>query len=182
MTDAAHFISHEALRDGRAIVIRAARPDDRQRIADAFASLDRESVYTRFFSYKSELTERELGALDTLDFERDVMLVVTTTAAEGEAVVASARCIAHDAADGTRAAEVAFTVTEPFQGNGIAGRLFDHLRRIAQAAGVARFEADVLPGNRAMLAVFRRTGLPLTERRAEGVVHLTLELGPRRVR
>jgi len=179
VTNAADFVSHETLPDGRDIVIRAARPDDRQRIAAAFASLDRESVYTRFFSYKSELSERELGALDTLDFERDVMLVVTAPAAQGEAVVASARCIAHDAADGARAAEVAFTVTEPYQGNGIAGRLFDHLRRIAQDAGVVRFEADVLPGNRAMLAVFRRTGLPLTERRGDGVVHLTLALPPR---
>lgn len=179
MNDAARFLSHETLRDGTAVVIRAARPDDRQRIADAFSTLGRESVYTRFFTFKRELSERELGVLDTMDFERDVMLVVTAATPAGDAVIASARCIAHDVADGRRAAEVAFTVTEPFQGKGIAGRLFEHLRRIAHEVGITRFEADVLPANRAMLTVFRRTGLPMTEQREDGVVHLTLSLDAR---
>jgi GNAT superfamily N-acetyltransferase len=177
MIDARNFAASETLRDGTRIVIRAARPADRARVAEAFATLDRESVYTRFFSYKQTLSERELGALDTMDFVDDVMLVATAPGTDGEdAVIASARCIATDAPAGTRVAEVAFTVTQPFQGHGIAGRLFDHLRRVALGLGIASFEADVLPGNRAMLRVFRRTGLPLTERREDGVVHVTLTL------
>jgi len=36
--------------------------------------------------------------------------------------------------------------------------------------------AEVLPGNKAMLAVFARAGLPMRQRREGGVVHVTLDL------
>jgi GNAT superfamily N-acetyltransferase len=176
MIEARRFSAQETLRNGATVLVRAVRPDDRERIAQAFAKLDRESVYTRFFSYKQELSAAELGQIDVMDFVRDVMLVVTTTSDGREAVVASARSIARDEADGMQTAEVAFTVVEDYQGNGIAGRLLAHLARIARDNGIARLEADVLPGNTAMLTVFRKSGLPVTERREGGVVHLTLAL------
>lgn len=177
MTGAHDFRAQETLRNGAAVTIRAARPDDRERIAQAFAKLDRESVYTRYFSYKQELSASEFGQLDAMDFIRDVMLVVTTDIAGQEAVIASARCIAHDEADGTLTAEVAFTVEEDYRGNGIAARLLAHLVRIARGSGIARLEAEVLPRNKAMLAVFRKSGLPVSERRDGGVVHVELALG-----
>jgi hypothetical protein len=34
----------------------------------------------------------------------------------------------------------------------------------------------MLPANRAMLAVFERSGLPMEKRRVAGVVHVRLEL------
>jgi RimJ/RimL family protein N-acetyltransferase len=176
MNDARHFAVEETLRDGTRITIRAVRPDDRERIAKAFGQLDRESVYTRFFAYKSELSAAELARIDTMDFVRDVMLVATIRSAGDETVIAGARYIAHAATDGTLIAEVAFTVEEDYHGLGIAGRLLTHLIAIARAAGITRFEAEVLPGNKAMLAVFARSGLPMQQQRGDGVVHLTLAL------
>jgi RimJ/RimL family protein N-acetyltransferase len=176
MSDARAFRAGETLRNGTPVVIRAVRPDDREPIAHAFAGLERESVYTRFFSHKRALSDAELGQIDAMDFVRDVMLVVTVSAASAETVIASARYIAHDEADGSLTAEVAFTVEEDYQGNGIAGRLLGHLARIARDNGVARLEADVLPENRAMLAVFRKSGLPMTSRRDGGVFHILLAL------
>jgi RimJ/RimL family protein N-acetyltransferase len=178
MTGAREFFARDTLRNGTEVVVRAVRPDDRERVAQAFAGLDRESVYTRYFSYKRELSAAELGQLDAMDFVRDVMLVVTAEVAGVEQIIASARCIAHDERDGTRTAEVAFIVEEDYQGNGIAGRLLAHLTPIARDNGIARLEADVLPQNKAMLAVFRKSGLPVSERREGGVVHLTLALRP----
>ena len=43
---------------------------------------------------------------------------------------------------------------------------------------LVRFTADVLSGNRAMLGVFARTGLPTRREREDGVIHLEMELGP----
>ena len=50
-----HFQQTATLRDGRPLTIRLMRPDDRQRLLDAFARLDRQSIYTRFFSYRKQL-------------------------------------------------------------------------------------------------------------------------------
>jgi hypothetical protein len=53
-----------------------------------------------------------------------------------------------------------------------------HLVRIAREIGVVRFEADVLAENQSMLAVFRRSGLPMQLRRDGSVLHVTLSLQP----
>ena len=75
MADARNLRVEETLRDGTRVMIRAARPDDRERIARAFHGLERDSVYTRFFTYKDALTTAELARLDVMDFARDVMLL-----------------------------------------------------------------------------------------------------------
>jgi hypothetical protein len=43
----------------------------------------------------------------------------------------------------------------------------------------SRFEADVLPQNKAMLAVFSRSGLPMQQAFADGIIHVTLSLAER---
>jgi RimJ/RimL family protein N-acetyltransferase len=176
MIDARRYVGQDSLRDGTRVTIRAVRADDRDRVAKAFGNLERESVYTRFFTYKKALSDAELASIDGMDFVNDVMLIATLAQDADEIVIGSARYIAHDAPDGARAAEVAFTVEEDFQGKGIAGRLFGHLVGIAREAGIARFEADVLSGNKAMLAVFAKSGLPMSQKREGGVVHVSLAL------
>ena len=176
MTDARHFHVDDTLRDGTPIVFRAVRPDDKARIAKAFAGLERESVYLRFFSYKDHLGDDELAHLDHLDFIHEVILVVTRSVDADEIVIASGRYVEHSSEDGVRTAEVAFTVEEDYAGQRLARRLLAHLARLACAAGIARFDADVLPENGAMLAVFARSGFPMQRRRDGGVVHVTLDL------
>jgi RimJ/RimL family protein N-acetyltransferase len=174
--DARHYLVEEALRNGRAVTIRAVRPDDKTRIAKAFAGLQRESVYTRLFSSRSELGPAAFAWIDALDFTDRMMLVVTIPAGNDETVIGSGTYVLHDTGDGVRAAEVAFTVEEDYQGLGIAGRLLKHLVAIARANGIVRFDADVLSGNKPMLAVFDRCGLPMQRRSESGTVHVTLAL------
>lgn len=173
MTATPQGVEHATLRDGTKLAIRPARPDDRERVVRAFAALDRESVYTRFFTYKRELSEADLAPLDTKDFAREAMLVATVDTHEGETIVGTCRYIAQDAPG---AAEVAFTIEEDYQGRGIAGRLLARLATIARANGITRFEAVVLPQNKAMLRVFERAGWPMTTRREDDTIAVTLAL------
>ncbi len=178
--DARHFSMDTTLRNGTPVRIRAARPDDRARIVEAFGKLDRESVYTRFFSYRNELTPAQLARLESADFVRTVLLVATIPAGNDEAVIAGASYAASEGRGGELEAEVAFTVEEDYQGQGLAGKLLAQLIAIARGCGISRLVADVLAGNRAMLAVFARSGLPTAERREDGVVHVTMDLVPPR--
>jgi RimJ/RimL family protein N-acetyltransferase len=177
MATARGFAEPFTLRDGRAAVLRAIRPDDRERLAAAFLALEPESVYLRYFSYKHELTPADLDRLCVPDFRERVVLVATIGNADGEVIIGSGGYVVHPVADGARAAEVAFAVEEDFHGNGIATRLLAALADIARADGIAQFDAEVLARNAAMLQVFARSGLPM-EREAEedGVVRVTLRL------
>jgi RimJ/RimL family protein N-acetyltransferase len=173
---ARNYLVQETLRNGQVVTIRAIQPDDKLRVAKAFKALDRESIYTRLFSYRNELGPAAFAWIDAVDFTDRMMLVVTIKSGDDETVIGSGTYIVHDTGDGTRAAEVAFTVEEDYRGQGIAGRLLRHLIAIARANGIARLDADVLSGNRPMLAVFARCGLPMEQRRESGTIHVTLAL------
>ena len=174
--DGRHFSEAATLRDGTPVTIRVMRPDDRERLVAAFAKLDQQSIYTRFFSFRKELPEGPLSRIDTIDFVRLAALVVTTGA--DETIIGSATYVADTARDGSKSAEVAFTIEEDYQGQGLASRLLAALAGIARRHGIARLTAEVLAENAAMLGVFQRGGLPMHKRRESGVIHIELDLAP----
>ena len=175
MTEAGGFPATERLRSGLEVTVRPLRVDDRDKVANAVRHLDRDSVYTRLFSYRTALTEAGLDRIMRVDPERDEMLVVTIGAGARETVIASGRFIG-DGNGGERSAEIAFVVEEEYQGQGLAGRLLRHLAAIARQRGLAALTAEVLAKNKAMLTVFARSGLPMRRRQDGGVVHVTLLL------
>lgn len=160
------------LKNGAAVTLRALQPDDRARMADAVRGLDPQTVYTRLFSHRKELTEAGLDRIMRTDLEREVVLVATVARPDGEIIAGGARYIV--TSDGR--AEVAFTVEEDFQGQGLAGRLFAALADVARARGITVFEADVLAGNPSMLRVFERSGRPVRRRNEGESVHLEIPL------
>jgi GNAT superfamily N-acetyltransferase len=176
-TDSHDFGVTATLRNGAVVTIRLLRPDDREKVAAAVRKLDPESIYTRLFSRRAELTEKGLNRIMTVEPGREVVLLVTAGAGADETVVGSGRYVASHA-PGTpgRTAEVAFLVAKDYQGLGIASRLLAHMASLAREAGIAAFEADVLAENKSMLAVFARSGLPMQKRSEGGVVHVRLAL------
>lgn len=162
------------LRNGTVVTLRPLRADDRERMAQAVRGLDPQTIYTRLFSHRKELTEAGLDRVMRFDNEREVVIVAVTGAGANEAIVGGGRYIV----TGEHRAEIAFTVEEDFQGQGVAGRLFAALVEVARHRGIAVFEADVLSENPSMLRVFERTGLPMRKRSEGGSVHLELTLAP----
>jgi RimJ/RimL family protein N-acetyltransferase len=175
VADPRDYLAHDVLKDGTEIAIRAIRPEDRASVFEAFKGLDREAIYRRFFSPKKELTDAELKGLTDVDFANVVALVATTKTSKGETLIAGGRYAVDDPVS-AQSAELAFLTGGAYRGRGIAGLLLKHLTRLAEHAGVSRFEADVLVQNQPMLAVFKRSGLPMRQRRDGSVLHVTLSL------
>lgn len=178
MIDVRHFTASETLKNGSVATIRAVRPDDKPRVKAAFSQLTAESIFRRFFQAKQTLSERELQAATEVDFENVVALVATVPGTDGEIIIGGGRYLVMDRATSPVRAEVAFAVGDGFQGLGLAGRILGHLARIARARGVGEFVAEVLPQNHAMLAVFTRTGWPMSRTMTGSVVHVALSLEP----
>ena len=169
--------SHPArLRNGTTVLIRAIRPDDRQRIIDAFHKLEQETIYTRFFSAKKELTEADLGRIDAADFEHAVVLVATLPSGHDEIIIGGGAYTVLDRPGEPKTAEVSFTVEEDYHGQGLSGLFMRLLTQIGREHGIQRFEAEVLAGNVAMLKVFQRSGLPMSKQVEDGVVHVAMDL------
>lgn len=160
------------LKNGTVATLRPLRADDRERMAAAIRGLDAQTIYTRLFSHRKELTEAGLDRAMRVDDEREVVLVAATGGGADEAIIGGGRYVVA----GEGRAEIAFTVEEDYQGQGIAGRLLAALVEVARVRGIAVFEADVLSENRSMLRVFERTGLPVRKRSEAGAVHIELML------
>jgi len=177
------YSARVVLRDETAVRLRAVRPDDRAAFQRGFSQLSPEAVYHRFFQTKGSLTDAELRYLTEVDFRDHVALVVildqvvetaSTRYAPGALMGVGRFVRLPERAD---RAEVAFTVADELQGRGVATQLLAHLAGIARHLGIRTFVAEVLPDNRAMLAVFEHSGLEPTERVVDGVVHVEIPLG-----
>ena len=166
------------LRNGLVITLRPLRPDDRARMAKAVRGLDPQSIYTRLFSHRKELTEAGLDRIMHMDPRHEVVIVATAGSGDDEIIIGSGRYVVTSAGGPSTTAEVAFAVEEDHHGLGIAGRLLQSLVQVARARGITTLEADVLSGNPSMLRVFERSGLPMRKRSEGGTVHLELALVP----
>jgi GNAT superfamily N-acetyltransferase len=170
------FSQQAALRDGTPVLIRVAAAGDRDKFVAAFDKLEPNSIYTRFFSVRKGLCAAELDRISATDFVNRVTLAALVGSTPDETVIGGATYVALPAGGGIRSAEVAFTIEEDYQGQGLASKLLAALMAVARKHGIGRFEADVLAGNASMLKVFERSGLPLTKNRDGGVIHVVLDL------
>lgn len=175
--DARNYRVEETLKNGLRITIRAVRPDDKQALLHAYQGLERPTIYLRTFAMRADPTDEELRRWTEVDFVWTVRLVACIPQGEGERILGGAVYAALDNRTPPDEAEVAFTVEEDFHGLGIGSRLLEHLASIARAAGLKRFVAETLPENKAMVAVFARSGLPTQKSISEGVVHIRLDPG-----
>src|SRR2546428_13578891 len=163
--------AEEILRDGGSILIRAIRPDDRERLVEHFHRLSARSVYFRFFNAKRRLTDDELDRFTGLDFVQQAAVVATLRERRDERIIGVGRyaMLPGDA----HAAEVAFAVADEHQGRGIGTLLLEHLVRLARANGITAFQADVLGENNRMLQVFAQSGFVVTSSVDAGGIHLS---------
>jgi GNAT superfamily N-acetyltransferase len=176
MINAANYDKTATLKNGIEVKVRSIRPDDKNRLIEAFKNLEPESIYTRFFHHKKMLTDEELKSATEIDFESTVALAVTTGEGEHETIIGTGRYVVIDATGKLRSAEVAFTVEEDYHRQGIARILLQHLASIAREKSLSRFVAEVLPENRGMLNVFSRSGLPMKTEHGGDAVHVTMSL------
>lgn len=176
MTDARNYMAQETLKNGLGVTIRAIRPGDRDAVLAALKELDERTVYLRFFGPKQEFSHRELTEATDVDFVRTFALVTCVRDGAEEKIIGAGRYIAFGDTEPPDKAEVAFTVEEDYHGLGIAGRLLKHLAEIGKQQGVKEFHAEVLPGNKGMLAVFNKSGFPVKQEFVEGLAHVTMLL------
>jgi GNAT superfamily N-acetyltransferase len=176
MTPLEQFSWEARLKSGGVARIRPLGPGDRERMAQAIRGLEPQSIYTRLFSHRKGLTEAGLDRVMHIDPLREVVLVATVPAPEGEVIIGAGRYVAPAAPAPLHSADVAFVVEEDYHGQGLASALLRHLVEVARDRGIACFEADVLAENPSMLKVFARAGLPLRRRHEGGSLHLWLDL------
>lgn len=158
------------LRDGTVAHVRPIRPADTPGIHRFHSAQSDESIYLRFFAPLRRLSDSDVYRFTHVDYADRVALVVTMR----EEIIGIGRYDRIDA----RSAEVAFNISDHYQGKGIGSVLLEHLAAIARDVGIARFTAEVLPQNRKMLSVFSDAGYDVTRHIEDGVVEVGFDIEP----
>jgi GNAT superfamily N-acetyltransferase len=165
------LVCTEHLRDGTEVLFRPIRDIDGPAMTAFHESLSPQSVYRRFFFAHPHLSDGELERFTHVDYVDRLALVVV----DHGRIVGVGR---YERLPGTDEAEVAFVVTDAYQGRGIGTRLLAHLAAAALPQGITRFQAQTLSENRAMLSVFLSSGFPVTTASEGGTVTVRFPIGP----
>lgn len=158
------------LHDGHTVLIRPISASDGEGLRRFHDGLSERTVYQRFFAPHPHLSDEDVDLFTHVDHEGREALV----AVAGGRIVGVGRFDALASHPGQ--AEVAFVVTDDYQGQGIGRLLFSELLAVARARGIGTFVAEVLPANGRMMQLFRDSGHPVTQEQGEGVVILRLAL------
>ena len=172
MLDASRYSVMEELRNGRPVEIRALKPDDRDDLIAAVGRSSAQSIYRRFFGARRHFSEKEIAFFVNVDFKTHVSLVAVLQEDGQHEIVGGGRYVV--TAPGQ--AEIAFTVVDQYQGQGVGGVLLRHLVTLAREAGLQELIAEVLPDNTPMLKVFQNSGLPMKTTRKADLVEVILKL------
>lgn len=158
------------LRDGT--TMRLARPGqaDRDAVLALFTGLSAESLGMRFRAAVRPDESLVDPYLDADGVERAALIGT----AQGRVVALAS----FDRLRDPTAAEVAFTVDDAMQGNGVGTRLLEQLAEMAAAAGVTRFVAETSTENHRMLSVLEDAGFAVTRRVEEGTAELSFAIAP----
>jgi RimJ/RimL family protein N-acetyltransferase len=141
------------LRDGSMVVVRQVECGDASLLADGFARLSARSRRSRFMRDKNRLTEAELRFLTCVDHHDHEALGALGPDGRGVGV---ARYIRDT--EEPRAAELAITVVDEWQGRGLGSKLLALLCQRALTEGVYWFTAQVASDNHVSSRLVRNAG------------------------
>ena len=163
------------LRDGSEVLIRPIQSADAPLLADGFARLSAKSRQMRFLSIKKELSMAELRYFTEIDHhDHEALGAVDHADGRGVGIARYVR-----SAEDSRAAEIAVTVVDEWQGRGLGAELVAQLSERARDEGIRRFTALVAADNVAAAGLLRRIGADLV-RRESGAVRYEIPLFPRK--
>jgi RimJ/RimL family protein N-acetyltransferase len=160
-------------RDGTQLYVRHVQPGDREMIAKAWSLLSPESQRRRFLAPKPHLTGRDLRYLTEIDGHDHVALVAVRLD-DPRRLVAVARYVR--LRDDPEVAEVAVTVADPMQGQGIGRMLGILLADEARGRGIRSFSASILSDNAPALRLMAAMGQRLDSHTESGVQDMVATL------
>ncbi len=145
----------DTLKDGTEIFFRPVKPTDEPSLSEMLYSLSGQSVHSRYFAHTMAFPHKDVQKLTNIDYINGLAIVGVVPGPSGEEIVAIAQYFLDPK---TGSAEVAFIVQDEWQKKGMGTFLLAYITQTAKQRGVKRFYAKVLPGNKAMLAIFHNSG------------------------
>ena len=164
------IIDELELRDGERIGVRPIRLADGDQLAGLHARLSPDSIYRRYFGFKSMLSPAEILRFTGISEEWRFALVGVRSSGELAGVAR------YEGQAGGTDAEIALIVDDALHHLGLGSRLLQRLVDVAAVSGLTSLTAVVLASNMPMLHLLTALHLPSTSARDSGSIEVRLQL------
>jgi RimJ/RimL family protein N-acetyltransferase len=162
--------------DGTRLRLRYLTPSDGPLLASGMAELSPQSRQQRFLAAKTMLSAGDLRRLTAVDGHNHVAIVAVYEADPGR-LAGVARYVRD--AQRPQEAEIAITVADALQGQGLGRALGLALADVAKSLGVRRFTASLLGTNLAAQRLFHAMSHHVQTAYSSGIADLIVELETR---
>jgi acetyltransferase len=155
------YVTHWKLRDGTPLTIRPIRPEDEPLMVKFHGTLSEESVHFRYFGFvklEQRVAHEYLTRICFNDYDREIAMVATRQANNGEEILGVARLIK---VHGVNEAEFAILISDRWQGQGLGTYLLKLLLDIGRQEGLERIIGYILTDNYGMQKVCTKLGFEL---------------------
>jgi len=167
---AAPIIDELELRDGERVLVRPIRLADGEQLAGMHARLSKDSIYRRYFGFKSALSPAEIQRFTGIAEEWRFALVGVRSTGQLAGVAR------YEGQAGRTDAEIALIVDDALHHLGLGKLLLRRLVDVAVMSGMTSLTAVVLPSNMPMLHLLHALNLPSASARDGSSVEVRLQL------
>lgn len=160
-----HLETYRTTKSGLSIFLRPVKISDETMLKDFFYSLSDKSLYQRFLTIRRHMPHEELQKqFVVIDYTKEMIILAVKKYLGHEVITGVAQyCINGSALS----AEASIVVRDDFQKMGIGFELLSYLVYVAQKQGLHLFQANVMPGNHAVLRLIEKLNLE-TEKKWDG--------------
>ncbi|MGP8078868.1 MAG: GNAT family N-acetyltransferase [Thermoplasmata archaeon] len=160
------------MRNGEEVLLRPIKPEDEPLWLEMFKGFSEESIRYRFFQVIKDTPHEVRVRYCNIDYDREIAIVAELNRNGNRKLLGVGRLSTEP--DG-KSGELAFIVTDEFQGAGLGTKLVDHVLEVATDMGIEKVYAVMLGENYRAISLTKRMGFELTYAK-DGTVEATLDL------
>ncbi|HMK95624.1 MAG TPA: GNAT family N-acetyltransferase [Candidatus Limnocylindrales bacterium] len=144
-----------SLKNGQEVLLRPIKPEDEPLWLEMFQGFSEESIRYRFFQVLKDTPHEVRVRYCNIDYDREIAIVAEVVKSGQRKILGVARISIEP--DG-KSGEIAFIVTDRWQGLGLGTKMVDYVLDIAKEKGVENVYAIVLPDNTRALSLLKKIG------------------------
>ncbi len=160
------------LKNGQEVLLRPVRPEDEPLWLEWFQSLSEESIRYRFFQMLKDTPHEVRVRYCNIDYDREIGLVAEMVENGKRKLLGVSRVGIET--DG-RVSEMAFIISDQWQGLGLGTKMVDYTLDLAKEKGVESVYAIMLPDNYRALSLTKKMGFTI-DYLEDGTVKASLNL------
>jgi acetyltransferase len=147
------------LKDGRNVLLRPIKPEDEPLWLEMFSNFSDESIRYRFFQIIKDTPHEVVVRYCNIDYDREIAIVPELVEDGYRKILGVARVSLEP---DRKTGEIAFIVTDAYQGSGLGTKMVDHVLEICKDMGVETVYAIMLADNYRAINLTKKMGFTLS--------------------